>query len=163
MSIDQTEFRQTLSQFVSGVTVVTTGLHGQSYGTTVSSFCALSLHPPLVLVCLGHQSASNALIRATSTFAVNILAEGEEWIAQQFASREADKFANVAYHHATLGIPLLSNALATLECRLVTEYAGGDHTIFLGEVVSLQRSPEKKPLVYFHSQYAHIMEMLPTH
>jgi len=161
MHIDQKQFRQTLSQFVSGITIVTTQFHGQCHGTTVSSFCSLSLDPPLILVCLNHQSASNALIQASSTFGVNILAEGEAWMAKQFAHREASKFANVAYHNGTLGTPLLDDALATLECRLIAHYPGGDHTIFLGEVIALQRNPEKRPLVYFDSQYARIMDLVP--
>ncbi len=79
-------------------------------------------------------------------------AEDGERLSRHFASREADKFKGIAYHFGQTGAPLLDDALATLECRVVQEAVGGDHTVFMGEVVGTSVS-DGKPLVYFRSGY----------
>ncbi len=151
--IDQATFRHILGHFPSGVTVVTTCHKGFYHGTTVSSFCSLSLEPPLVLVCLDRHSASHDLISATSTFAVNILAEDDAWLSRHFAKRGPNKFSAVDYRIGRTGAPLLEDALATIECRLVGQYPGGDHSIFVGEVIAASADDDKQPLLYFQSGY----------
>lgn len=153
MSIDQAEFRRVMGHFASGVTVVTVCLEGTCHGITVSSFCSLSLEPPLVLICIDRRYSSHEKIRQAETFAINILAEDGEWLSRHFASREVDKFAKVGYHTGESGAPLLDEALATIECRLVDQYPGGDHTIYVGQVLAISAQAEGRPLLYFRSGY----------
>ena len=152
MAIDQDEFRRVLGHFASGVTVVTTRHEDVYYGITVSAFASLSLDPPLVLICIEQQAPSHAALQAAGSFAVNILAEDGEYLSRHFASREIDKFDGIAYHIGVTGAPLLNDALATLECRIVQQVQGGDHTIFMGEVLGAS-THQGKPLIYYRSGY----------
>lgn len=153
MSIDQAEFRRVMGHFASGVTVVTVCREGTCHGITVSSFCSLSLEPPLVLICIDRRYSSHEKIQQSEVFAINILAEDGEWLSRHFASREADKFAKVGYRTGESGAPLLNDALASIECRLVEQLPGGDHTIFVGEVLAMAAQDNKRPLLYFRSGY----------
>jgi flavin reductase (DIM6/NTAB) family NADH-FMN oxidoreductase RutF len=153
VSIDQAEFRRIMGHFASGVTVITACREGACYGITVSSFCSLSLEPPLVLICIDRRNSSHELIPQVGVFAVNILAENGEWLSRHFASREPDKFAKVGYRLGEHGAPLLNDALATIECRLVEQYPGGDHSIFVGEVLNVAAQDDRRPLLYFRSGY----------
>ena len=156
MAIEQAMFRKALSYFVSGVAVITTQHMGQYHGTTVSSFCSLSLEPSLVLVCLDLKSTSHDLISESGVFGVNILAEQDQWLSRHFALRNPDKFSDISYHLGQIGVPLLDTALASLECRMISRYPGGDHSIFIGEVVSTNIAPDKQPLLYFCSKYSRL-------
>ncbi len=153
MSIEQAQFRQALGHFASGVTVVTTRHQDQFHGTTVSAFCSLSLQPPLVLVGIDLQATIHDLIVESGVFAVNILAEHAAGISRHFARRIPDKFSTIPYHLGELGVPLLEDALISLECRLFNRYPGGDHSIFIGDVVALHTQPHRQPLLYFRSSY----------
>ncbi len=152
MAIDQDEFRRVLGHFASGVTVVTISHEDMLYGITVSSFSSLSLKPPLVLICIDQRVASHSVLLEAGSFAVNILAEDSERLSRHFASREPDKFKGIAYHFGLTGAPLLDGALAMIECRVVGQAPGGDHTIFIGEVLSASTS-HGKPLIYYRSGY----------
>jgi len=156
VSIGQTEFRQALGHFASGVTVITTQVQGQLHGTTVSSFCSLSLQPPLILVGIDLGATIHDLITESKVFAVNILAEHAEGLSRHFARRVPDKFSNVPYRLGQLGVPLLDDALASLECRLVARYPGGDHAIFIGEVAATNLQAHSQPLLYFRSKYGRL-------
>jgi flavin reductase (DIM6/NTAB) family NADH-FMN oxidoreductase RutF len=156
VSIEQAEFRQALGHFASGVTVITTQHQGQLHGTTASSFSSLSLLPPLVLVNIDHGAAIHNLIIASEVFAVNILAEHAETISRQFARQLPDRFAGINYRFGRLGLPLLEDALTILECRLFAHYPGGDHSIFVGEVVSTFTGSYSQPLLYYRSKYGRL-------
>lgn len=158
MSVEQTEFRQALAHFASGVTVITTQHQGQLHGTTVSSFCSLSLRPPLVLVGIDLSANIHDLIIASGVFAVNVLAEHAEATSRHFARRIPDKFSGVSYTLGQFGVPLLDDALTRLECRLVERYPGGDHSIFIGEVVATCTQPDSQPLLYFRSKYGRLSD-----
>ncbi len=132
MSVNPAEFRLALGHFASGVTVITTAAEGQYHGTTVSSFCSLSLNPPLIMVGIDLQATIHDLITTSKVFAVNILAEHAQVLSRHFARRVPDKFSNIAYEIGQVGVPVLEDALAVLECRLVAQYPGGDHSIFVG-------------------------------
>jgi flavin reductase (DIM6/NTAB) family NADH-FMN oxidoreductase RutF len=155
MPIDEARFRQTLSFFASGVTVVTTVRDGQPYGMTVTSFASLSLHPPLVLVCIEKSVKTHEAIAASGRFAVNILGQGQAEISSRFASSMDNKFAGIATREGESGLPLIASALATLECRVYDQLPGGDHTIFVGEVEHAT-SADGQPLIYFRSSYHQI-------
>jgi flavin reductase (DIM6/NTAB) family NADH-FMN oxidoreductase RutF len=157
MPIDESSFRLAMSHFASGVTVVTTRHEGQQYGMTVASFASLSLHPPLVLVCIEKTVKTHDAIAAAGEFAVNILAEDQSAVSNRFASRAEDKFAEIATHEGANGLPLIDGALTTLECRVSDRLAGGDHTIFVGEVIDAVTA-EGDPLVYFRSGYRTVVK-----
>jgi flavin reductase (DIM6/NTAB) family NADH-FMN oxidoreductase RutF len=150
--IEETLFRQVMGRFASGVTVVTTGAAGRLAGLTVSSFTSLSLRPTLILVCISPEASSHAAIAEAGQFAVNILAEGQEYLSRRFASDESQKFTDGTYELSARGLPLLTGALAHIECTLQTMLPGGDHTIFVGEVVAA-RCGEGRPLLYYRSGY----------
>jgi flavin reductase (DIM6/NTAB) family NADH-FMN oxidoreductase RutF len=152
MPIDEFRFRQVMGHFASSVTVVTTEQDGQPYGMTVSSFASLSLRPPLLLICVDKGVSCHDAIAKTGRFAVNILCEDQEHLSRRFATREIDKFMGVAWRSGQLGLPLLDGALATIECRLFETLPGGDHTIFVGEVMDADVS-EGRPLLYYRRGY----------
>ncbi len=156
MAIDQAEFRRVLGHFASGVTVVTACHAGACHGITVSAFTSLSLDPPLVLLCIDQHSSCHEVVANAGSFAVNILAEDGEWLSRLFASPNPDKFANVQYHVGRMGAPMLDEALAVIECRLHTQLPGGDHTIFVGEVIATEIQRTAKPLLYFRSRYGQL-------
>lgn len=150
--IDDAQFKLAMSQFTSGVTVVTTEHEGQPYGLTVASFASLSLRPPLVLVCVESSVRSHDAIAASGKFGVSILARTQDAISNRFASKADDKFSGVEVRTGALGVPMIADAICAIECRLVRQLPGGDHSIFVGEVEDVVLS-EGEPLVYFRSRY----------
>ena len=152
MPIEEGLFRQAMSHFASGVTVVTTEHQGELYGMTVASFASLSLSPPLVLICVGRNMQTHGAIAASKRFGVSILGIDQKELSAQFASRSDDKFAGVDYRMGALGVPILNGALCTLECNVHSQLDGGDHSIFVG-VVEQASTGEGEPLVYFRSGY----------
>jgi len=152
MPIDDGHFRLALSHFASGVTVVTTTHDGQLYGMTVASFASLSLHPPLVLVCIERSVKTHDAIAAAGRYGVSILSSSQADISSRFASRRDDKFDGVELIEGALDVPLIAGALTAIECRLYDRLPGGDHTIFIGEVMNIHTT-EGDPLLYFRSGY----------
>lgn len=156
---DQT-LRKMRGLFASGVTVVTTVHDGKLRGVTVSAFSAVSLNPLLVLICIANESESREWIAESGVFAVNILSDEQEFLAERFAARAPivnARFDGVPYHTALTGSPLLVDSLAWYDCRVEALHDGGDHTIFVGRVEALGFGAEgKRPLVYFANRYAGI-------
>jgi len=155
MGVEAAEFKQAMSRFASGVTIVTTADGSERYGLTVSAFCSLSLEPPLVLVCIDDRVKSREPIEKIGHFGVSILRADQDAISNRFASRVEDKFEGVGTVDGSLGDPLIDGALARLECRLVDALPGGDHTIFVGEVIEA-RVEDGDPLVYSQGAYRRI-------
>jgi len=144
--------RDAMSQFLTGVTIVTTrGLDGTPYGLTVNSFNSVSLDPPLVLwsLDLGHDRAD--VFRRAGGFTVNIMAGDSAALIKRFAASDADRFSDADWNWGCAGQPVLNDALASMECRLWAEYPGGDHVIFVGEVVNI-RTREGRPAAYYKGQ-----------
>jgi len=153
MPVDPADFRRALGQFAAGVTVVTTrDGRGRSLGLTVTSFAAVSLEPPLVLVCVDHRSETHAGFRHAGLFGVSILAEGQEEVSRRFAGGGAGKFKGVDLDTGETGVPLIPGALAHLECRVSATHVAGDHTIYVGEVLSVRVRPGR-PLLYHDRDY----------
>ena len=148
--------------FASGVTVVTTAHAGRLHGLTVSAFSAVSLDPPLVLVCIGNEAAAQEIITASGIFAVSILSDEQEFLSERFAARAPivnAKFEGVLYHLAATGAPIIEDSVAWYDCRLAATYASGDHVIFVGEVVAVGFGDEsRRPLLYFVNRYAGLEE-----
>lgn len=153
------DFRRVLGHFASGVTIVTTrDSAGRPAGLTASAFTSVSLNPPLVLVCVAHNAQSYETLRDADRFAVNILEVGQEALSNRFATKSssaAEKFEGVAHKDGALGIPLLADALAHLECSTAHAYPGGDHTIFVGQVeaASSRDGDGPEPLLYYRGRY----------
>lgn len=152
MPVGEADFKRAMSQFASGVTVVTTAHEGQLYGMTVASFASLSLDPPLVLICVGRRMQTHAAIAGAGRFGVSILGRDQQQLSNHFASKIDDKFQGVSYRLGRSGVPLLDGAICTLECELHEQLPGGDHTIFVG-VVEQAQTDGSEPLVYFRSGY----------
>lgn len=157
MSVDHDTFRTMLSRFLSGVTVVTTtDDDGRPHGMTVSSFCSVSLDPPLILVCIDKTASLHDLLTAAQTFAVNILAGDQEVLSRRFADTGIEaRFDGVAWSPGIAG-PLLDGAHATLECRSVACHPGGDHSIIIGEVIGGSMASRGSPLVYYRGGYGQL-------
>jgi flavin reductase (DIM6/NTAB) family NADH-FMN oxidoreductase RutF len=152
MPIDEAAFKLALSHFASGVTVVTTEYKGRLYGMTVASFASLSLHPPLVLICIEKSVKTHDAIATAQKFGISILSSDQEEISSRFASRMEDKFSGIQMQRGELGVPLISGALTSLECSVYDQLPGGDHSIFVGEVVAAH-TREGTPLLYYRSGY----------
>jgi flavin reductase (DIM6/NTAB) family NADH-FMN oxidoreductase RutF len=153
MSVDAAGFRRALGQFATGVTVVTTrDAAGQPLGLTVSAFCSVSLHPPLVLVCIGHRSEVNTGLRESGLFAASVLGEDQEEVSRRFAAPGPSKFEGFALVSGRHGLPLVPGALAHLECRVRSFHEEGDHAVWVGEVRSLSTHPGR-PLLHHAGAY----------
>ena len=152
--IDAAQYKHTLSHFASGVTVVTVSNgKGGIEGFTASAFSALSLDPPLVLVCLDYDSECYEPLRLEKRFAVHILAEDQSELAWTFANRDLDKSRQADWQLNERGYPVLKQALAVIECKLFKEHEGGDHAIFIGEVEALSVADDPpKPLLYYQGR-----------
>jgi len=156
VAVDETTFRHVLGHWATGVSVVTACIDGACTGLTVNAFSSLSLDPPLVLICIDRKTGSHELLSAATSFAVNMLDERSEYLSRQFAGHMPDKFAGIAYHFGVTGAPVLDGALAVVECRIVDSLPGGDHTIFVGEVVAAVANDDRRPLLYFRGGYRQI-------
>jgi flavin reductase (DIM6/NTAB) family NADH-FMN oxidoreductase RutF len=150
--LEQDAFRHAIGHFASGVTVITADNDGSPVGVTASAVSSLSLDPPMLLVCLHSRLHTQAVVSRTSHFGVNILAEEHGELARRFASPMGDRFAGLAVRRGQLGSPLLEDALATLECRVVQQVEGGTHRVFFAEVVEAS-SHEGQPLTYFRGLF----------
>jgi flavin reductase (DIM6/NTAB) family NADH-FMN oxidoreductase RutF len=153
--IDESEFRRVIGHFATGVAVVTSCRgDGQACGTTVSSVASVSLDPTLILVSLAHDSQTHGWITGAGYYAVNVLEEGKgETLARRFAGGGAEeKFRGTAWRTEHTGAPVLDEALAWLDCRVTAALPGGDHTIFVGEVLAAD-AREGTPLLYYRGGY----------
>jgi flavin reductase (DIM6/NTAB) family NADH-FMN oxidoreductase RutF/DNA-binding GntR family transcriptional regulator len=152
-AVDGTVFRRVIGNFMSGVVVITTEHAGVRHGMTVSAVSSLSLDPPMLLVCLNARSSTQEAVRSAERFAVNILAEDQGQLAERFASSgSAHKFEGIATSTGRTGVPLLSGALAVLECRVAEVVTGGTHRVFLAEVVHAETT-DGSPLAYFRGAF----------
>jgi flavin reductase (DIM6/NTAB) family NADH-FMN oxidoreductase RutF len=153
-------FRQALSHFATGVTVVTTQGSEHPYGMTANAFASVSLDPPLVLICVVNGTEGATSIHTNGVFTVNVLSEEQEALSRYFASSERPRgwatFENIPYLRSETGSPILDGIAAHFDCRLASSYEAGDHVIFIGEVVGLGTDPAKKPLLFHHGRYKRI-------
>ncbi len=154
-AFDPTEFRKALGAFATGVTIITTRTaDGTPLGLTANSFNSVSLNPPLVLWSLANTSLSLETFKTAQNWAVHILASDQEALSGRFARRGEDKFAGLDVDTGVGGIPLLRGCTARFQCKTAFQYEGGDHIIFVGEVVSFDRN-DSSPLVFHGGKYAH--------
>jgi flavin reductase (DIM6/NTAB) family NADH-FMN oxidoreductase RutF/DNA-binding IclR family transcriptional regulator len=152
-SFDQRQLRNVFGTFPTGVTVVTTSdRDGRPCGVTANSFSSVSLDPPLVLWSQAVSSKSFAAFNESDCFAVNILAEEQVAISNQFAKSGVDKFAGVPYSEGLEALPVIEGVAAHLECRKVATYPGGDHVVYIGKVERIGYS-HRRPLAFSSGRY----------
>lgn len=150
---DTAAFRRALSQFATGVTVITTtAADGSFLGLTANSFNSLSLEPPLVLWSLANTASSMPVFTRNSHYVINILAANQEVLAQRFSQRLENRFDGVDFGLSPSGIPILQGTVAWFECHNRSRYPEGDHVIFVGEVENYAVSPQAA-LVYHGGQF----------
>ncbi len=152
------EYRATVGLFATGIAVVTANAVGLEHGMTLNSFASVSLDPLLVLVCVERDAIMHKVLEEAGSFALSVLAGDQEPIARYFADSGrpagAAQFAGVDYRIGdATGAPLLDGALAWLECELERTYDGGDHSIFLGRVATVERGLVREPLLFFGGAY----------
>jgi len=149
-----TEFRTALGMFATGVTIVTArSPEGALVGLTASSFNSVSLAPPLVLWSLAQTASTMTAFAKGSHYAINILAADQQALALRFASRTADRFADVDFSIGQTGAPLITGSVASFECFNRSQYVEGDHVIFVGEVEHCSCSAGAAPLLYHGGKF----------
>jgi flavin reductase (DIM6/NTAB) family NADH-FMN oxidoreductase RutF len=159
------DMRTVMGHFATGVCVVSTHRgDGSPVGTTVNAVTSVSLEPPLLLVCLAHDSETLAAVRASSRFAVSILAEGQREHSNRFAAKgEQARPQEVDFSEYEPGLPCLPDALATLACRVSAIHRGGDHMIVIGEALSMSSAHDDvAPLLFFRGSYSRLEREQPA-
>lgn len=157
-TIDKAQFRKALGAFTTGVTVVTTrGADGKDYGLTANSFNSVSMDPPMVLWSLGKTSSSIQAFTGSEHFAVHILSADQEAVSNRFAKSGADKFAGIKAARGHGEVPLLDGCSARFECRVAYQYDGGDHVIFVGEVLNFDTFAQP-PLIFHGGNYGLLLK-----
>ncbi|AKJ26760.1 flavin reductase family protein [Caldimonas brevitalea] len=148
------EFRQALGMFATGVTVVTArDADGRLVGLTANSFNSVSLAPPLVLWSLSKRAGSMPVFASGRHYAINILSADQRSLAEQFATKDIDRWAGVAFREGVAGAPVLEGAVAVFECFNRSRYEEGDHVIFVGEVERCERQVGATPLIFHGGRY----------
>jgi len=142
-------FRDALGRFATGVAFVTAAPDGKPAGLIVNSLTSVSLEPPLVSFCPSRSSLTWSRMRRAGRFGVNILGRKHERFAMRATPAGADRFAGLNWELGPRGVPLLTDALATLECETLAEHPTGDHWIVIGRVDDVRTSPLNDPLVFF--------------
>lgn len=148
------DFRSALGHFATGVTVVTccdpeSGL----VGLTASSFNSVSLAPPLVLWSLSHTASCSPALKRGTHYAINVLADDQQRLAERFARKNVDRFAGIPWRTGVSGAPILAGVAAVFECFNRSRYEEGDHTIFVGEVEHCERRDDAQPLVFHAGRF----------
>lgn len=161
MSVDPLEFRSIIGHLATGVTVITTAAGEELQGMTANAVTSLSLDPVMILICVDKGSHTHRLLTSSGVFAVNILGEHQEEVSRLFAKRaepEQGTLRGQKFRLGETGAPILEDCLAFIECRVAEVLTGGDHSIFLGEVVDEGVVNDVKPLLFFRGQYQAIVD-----
>ena len=153
-ALDARSFRDALGRFATGVVFVTAAPDGEPAGLIVNSLASVSLEPPMVSFCPSRSSLTWSRMRRAKRFGVNVLGRQHERFAMRAAPAGADRFAGLDWELGPRGVPLLTDALATLECEIHAEHPAGDHWIVVGHVDNVRTSPLKAPLVFFAGAFS---------
>ena len=158
MAIDTRELRDAFGRFATGVTIVTVTHAGDPSGLTANSFSSVSLDPPLVLWSLAKNADCFAHFEAEDHFAVNVLNRDQEAISTRFATKDVDKWEGTPYTTGRTGTPLLKGSIATFECKVYARHEGGDHVIYVGEVLHVDTGGDDPPLGFYRGRYRRIIQ-----
>jgi flavin reductase ActVB len=156
-----TDFREAMASYPSGVAIITTvDENGRWWGFTGTSFCSVSMEPPLVLVCLAKTAECHAAFARAPRWTVNVVPNEHVELARRFATRGADKFRDGGFCASATGVPALPGGSMVLECSAHARYAGGYHSILLGRVENVNLG-EAHPTVYFRRRF-HALRATPA-
>ena len=148
------DFRSVIGQFATGVTVVTALADGRPQGITVNALTSVSLDPPMVLIALDRRRFIVPTIDATGRYAVNVLAEDQQWLSDCFAGANVtpgrEAFCGAAWRPGATGLPLLEGAIASMECAVVERVSAGDHWLYVARVEALATADETAPPLLYH-------------
>jgi 4-nitrophenol 2-monooxygenase / 4-nitrocatechol 4-monooxygenase, reductase component len=156
VGVEPLEFRSIMGHFATGVTVITTAAGEEMQGMTANAVTSLSLDPIMVLICVEKATHTHRVLDEGGVFAVNFLGEHQEDVSRLFAKRAEPEIGTLRGQRFTLGAtgaPILEDCLAFLECRVASVHDGGDHSIFLGEVIDGRIVRDVKPLLFFRGKY----------
>jgi flavin reductase (DIM6/NTAB) family NADH-FMN oxidoreductase RutF len=161
MSIDESLFRQAMSRWTTGVTIVTSRYQEEQHGLTVSSFTSISVQPPIICVSVNEKARSFHLIEKSGIFGVSILEEKQGAISECFAGRvadEGDRFYGIDTFILETGSPLISNGIAFFDCKVINRMTFSGNSVFFGEVVAAKFRDTGKPLLYTNRTYKSIQK-----
>lgn len=154
MALDSKEQRRILGKFATGVTVASTKIGDETWGMTANAVTSLSLDPPLVILCVQKDAHSHSKFKEGGCFALNILSAQQQEISDRFAFKGPKDFSGLETTTADTGAPILKDALGWVDCKLKEILPGGDHDIFIGEIVDGDAANEGQPLLYYGGKYA---------
>jgi len=153
VAIEKSELRRVMGHFATGVTVITTrDESGRPFGLTANAVTSVSLTPPLILVCVDKKADTYPHFDRSKVFTVNILSDDQEGVSRRFATSGIEKFEGIGYHRTETGCAILDDAVGYMDCRIIDSYDAGDHTIYLGEVLSADAN-DVPPLLFFRGGY----------
>jgi flavin reductase (DIM6/NTAB) family NADH-FMN oxidoreductase RutF len=155
LAFDSQQQRRIMGHFATGVTVITTRHGDQMYGMTANAVASLSLDPPQVLVAVDRRAQMHEALLMSRFFAMNMLTEAQEELSRRFAMRGPKEWGDLKYTTAVTGAPIFDGALAYLDCQLAEVLPGGDHHIFIGEIVAGDAFPGR-PLMYYGGKYVRL-------
>ena len=157
LPVEPADFRKLMSQFATGVCVVSTlSEAGDPSGITVNSLVSVSLEPMLVCWSLQNDSSQFALWSEAKDFAISILSEDQADVALRYAARGDTAREDDDFVQSGAGLPVIREALAYIECRQWSLYPAGDHTMVFGQVTGTQQAPGGKPLGFFGGEFCRI-------
>lgn len=156
MGVDPLEFRSIIGHFATGVTVITAAAGEELQGMTANAVSSLSLDPVMILICVDKNTHTHGVLERGGVFAVNILGEHQEQLSRIFAKRAEPEMGTLRgqpFRVGGTGAPILEDCMAFFECRVAEVLQGGDHSIFLGEVVDQGLVHDMKPLLFYRGKY----------
>jgi flavin reductase (DIM6/NTAB) family NADH-FMN oxidoreductase RutF len=162
MALTKDEYRQLIGCFPTGVTIITMARGGEVRGMTANAVTSVSLDPLLLLICVDKRTITHQFLDEAKAFAVNILAEDQEHVSRALASHDSEdarRLLGHPYHPGQTGSPILDDCAAYLECRITEVFPGGDHSIFIGEVVWGEILREDPPLIFHRGKYRRLQSL----
>ena len=145
-----------MGEFATGVTIITTNDDkGEPHAMTANSFTSVCLEPPVVLVCVAHNTHTHGFLAESGRFGVNVLGREQQEIGVYFAKRPEDRTGEVDYRFSDgeEGVPVLENSMVYMGCRVIGTHVYGDHTVYLGEVEEIRKAGNEVPLLFFKSRW----------
>ncbi|MEA2652453.1 MAG: flavin reductase [Chloroflexota bacterium] len=154
---ERRRLRELMGRFATGITVVA-ARHGPFLaGMTANAIATISIDPPILMASIAVKAETHGAIIGSHSFSVSVLADDQQALAECFAqpttANKLKRFCDAAWHEAETGSPILEGALAYFDCRLTERHPGGDHTLFLGEIVAAGYREDAAPLLWYGSQY----------
>jgi flavin reductase (DIM6/NTAB) family NADH-FMN oxidoreductase RutF len=157
---DEERLRAMLGRFATGVTIVA-ARHGPLLaGMTANAIASISIDPPVLMASIARKAETHRAIVGSHAFAISVLADDQQGLAECFAqpttAQKLTRFCDAPWHEAETGSPILEGALAYFDCRLTEHHDGGDHGIFLGEIVAAGYREDAEPLLWYASAYRRV-------